>query len=421
MVARINTPHRLHDAMNYNENKIKKGTAECIFAGNYILNAADMNFTQKMAGLEKRNTLNDRASTKTLHISLNFHPSEKLNKDKLIDIATLYMNRLGFSEQPYLLYQHSDAGHPHIHIIATTIRADGSRINTHNIGRNQSEVARKEVEKTFKLIKADKKHLTTTQILPITPEKITYGKVETKKAIANVVSKIYSQYKFTSLPEFNAALRQFNVVADRGDEKGRVFKSGGLYYRILDESGHKSGVPIKASSLQLSPTLKNLQEKFENNKAARENFKDATRLSINKVLHQNPGSFKEFSEQLKKEGIFILERRSSNGDVFGLTYVDNISKTVFNGSDLGKQYSAKATIARISSGQAKAETNNKVPEPVSETKQVGNSKNILSEQDQEQEKNIGLIDTLLYAGSHSGAVPFQLKKKTKKKKRKNNS
>jgi uncharacterized protein YijF (DUF1287 family) len=49
------------------------------------------------------------------------------------------MEKIGFGEQPYLIYKHEDAGHPHIHIVSTTIKADGSRINTHNIGRNQSE------------------------------------------------------------------------------------------------------------------------------------------------------------------------------------------------------------------------------------------------------------------------------------------
>ena len=49
------------------------------------------------------------------------------------------MNKIGFVEQPFLVYKHEDAGHPHIHIVSTTIKGDGSRINTHNIGRNQSE------------------------------------------------------------------------------------------------------------------------------------------------------------------------------------------------------------------------------------------------------------------------------------------
>ena len=85
---------------------------------------------------------------------------------------------------------------------------------------------------------------------------------ETKRSISNVVGAVFSQYKFTSLPEFNAALKQFNVIADRGKEEGRIYKNRGLVYRILDADGNKVGVPIKASSIGCKPTLDNLEKKF---------------------------------------------------------------------------------------------------------------------------------------------------------------
>jgi hypothetical protein len=65
------------------------------------------------------------------------------------------MNKIGFGKQPYLVYQHHDAGHPHIHIVTVKVRADGSRIDTQNIGRNQSEKARKEIEQAFGLARAE--------------------------------------------------------------------------------------------------------------------------------------------------------------------------------------------------------------------------------------------------------------------------
>ena len=65
------------------------------------------------------------------------------------------MERIGFGNQPYLVYQHHDAGHPHIHIVSIKVREDGSRVDTQNIGRNQSEKARKEIEKEFGLLKAE--------------------------------------------------------------------------------------------------------------------------------------------------------------------------------------------------------------------------------------------------------------------------
>src|SRR5258708_20469301 len=144
------------------------------------------------------------------------------------------MERIGFENQPYLVYQHFDAGHPHIHVVTTNIQLDGSRILLYNIGRNQSTKARLELEKKYNLVKAEGRRLETN-----TEEvrRTTYGKTETRRSISNVVGKVIQSYYFTSLPEFNAVLTQFNIVADRGTEESRVFKHRGLQYRILDKDG----------------------------------------------------------------------------------------------------------------------------------------------------------------------------------------
>jgi len=54
--------------------------------------------------------------------------------------------KIGFGDQPSLIYRHCDAGHPHLHIVTLKVRSDGSRTDTQNIGKNQSEKARKKLE-----------------------------------------------------------------------------------------------------------------------------------------------------------------------------------------------------------------------------------------------------------------------------------
>jgi len=56
--------------------------------GNFLKEANKMNFYQKLARFENVNRLNDRATTKTLHISLNFDPKKNLSKEKLSTIAS---------------------------------------------------------------------------------------------------------------------------------------------------------------------------------------------------------------------------------------------------------------------------------------------------------------------------------------------
>jgi len=333
-------PITINRALNYNEQKVQKGKAICIGEGNMILPADCMNFYQKLDVFENRLQLNQRASTKTIHISLNFNPSENHSAEKLKRIAEEYMNRIGFGEQPYLIYQHHDAAHPHIHILSTTIRADGSRINTHNLGRNQSESARKIIEELFTLIPAHKQGKSKEyQLAPVEIYKASYGYAETRRSIANIVSQVMDNYNFNSLPGFNAILRQFNIQADEGKEDGIIRRNKGLQYRILDEQGKKIGVPIKASSLPGSPTIKNLENKYIQNQKKREPAKLSLKNQLISLLENRLGNLDRLIENLRKVQVHTILRQNPEGIIYGITFVDMKNKAVFNGSELGKPYS----------------------------------------------------------------------------------
>lgn len=48
------------------------------------------------------------------------------------------------------------------------------------------------------------------------------------------------------------------------------------------------------------------------------------------------------ASSLKKDRIHLIFRQNTQGLVYGITYVDHTTKCVFNGSDRGKSYGAKA-------------------------------------------------------------------------------
>jgi hypothetical protein len=266
MVARINTGKSISKALNYNEKKVQQGQAELLLAHNFLKDADQMNFYEKLGHFEKLTSLNERTTTNTLHISLNFDPSEKLENEKLIAIANSYMKRIGFGNQPWLVYRHFDTGHPHMHLISTNIQRDGSRISMHNMGRNQSEVARKEIEIEFGLVKAEsKKAADALKLQPLNAQKLNPGKRSTKAALSNVLGIVIPQYKYGSLAELNAILKLYNVMADRCSEDSDTYQHKGLLYRVLDEKGNKVGTPIKASLFYMKPTLHFLEKRFAEN------------------------------------------------------------------------------------------------------------------------------------------------------------
>lgn len=339
----------MHNIFNYNENKVKEGIAECIGEGNYPLEATKLTGAMKLNRLLKQNELNTNVKRNSVHISLNFDPSESaLSNEKMLEIASQYMQKIGFGNQPYLIYRHYDSGHPHLHLVSIKVREDGSRIDMQNIGRNQSEAARKEIEKMFGLIQAQENKNTRHELIkPVVLSKIKYGRTESKRAVQLVLDHVLPAYKYKSLSELNAVLGLYNVKADRGEENSRIFKMNGLVYRTLDENGRPIGVPLKASEFYNKPTLKFLQHKFqENNKTVYQKKRIANAVDL--ILLGRSVSLSYLAMQLGKEGIEMVFRKSEQGQLYGITYVDHLSKCVLNGSDLGKHYSAKQIEERCS-------------------------------------------------------------------------
>jgi hypothetical protein len=241
------------------------------------------------------------------------------------------------------VYQHYDAGHPHCHIVTNNIQRDGKRIDLHLLGIRKSEPARKEIEEMFGLVKAEgRKQKEQFSLNPIDVGRVQYGKAESRKAINSVLNKVLFDYKYSSLPELNAVLNLYNVHADRGSEESRVFKNNGLLYKILDQNSKPIGVPIKASEFYSRPTLKFLEAKFKSNEAEKESYKKYVKNAIKLAFfREDIISSERLSKILEQESIHMILRKSNEGQLYGITYVDHKTRSVFNGSSLGKEFSAK--------------------------------------------------------------------------------
>ena len=229
MVAKIVCGKSIRGILNYNENKLEAAEASLLMAAGFPREPDQLSFKNKLERFEILTRQNKDTRTNTLHIMLNFSRQDQLDDDLLKGIALDYMNLIGFGDQPFLVYQHFDAAHPHLHIATVNIADGGQRIETHNIGKNQSEKARKEIEIQYGLIKAEDQVKETAYMLqPVNLDKVIYGKAPAKAAISAIVREVVDTYKFTSLPEFNAALKQFNIRAYRGAEGTRMYEKGGL-------------------------------------------------------------------------------------------------------------------------------------------------------------------------------------------------
>lgn len=347
MVARIETGKSIRGVLVYNEKKVEALAAQLLLASGFPMAADKLSFKNKLEFFERFTRQNIRTKTNTLHITLNFSPKDRLDKDRLVEIAREYMEGIGFGSQPFLVYQHFDAAHPHLHIATVNIANGGQRIETHNLGKTKSEKIRKELEGTYGLIRAeDQKMEQSFQIKAIPLERVIYGKAETKKAISAVVREVVGSYKYCSLTELNAAINQFGVYADGGVPGSSMHNNGGLIYGLLDQNNQKVGIPIKASSIYSSPTLKNLKKVFAGNKMSRKPYGLRLKYLLDNAIERSRG-LADIEKSLRDQGIRVIFRKNIQGNIFGVTFIDNTTRAVFNGSDLGRKYSAKAFLESL--------------------------------------------------------------------------
>ena len=359
MVANIVTGKSIKGAVNYNEHKVANGKAVLMDAVGYLKSTEQLSFSEKLERLSDLASLHEEAQVNCVHININFAKEDTLDRTQMRTVAEEYLNRIGFKGQPYLLYEHLDAAHKHMHLVTTNIRSDRTRIPLHNLGRTKSMKACRELEKQYGLVNAaNKKQEELSGIKPIA-EKVVYGKSETKASVSNIVRAVIRDYKFASLAEMNAVLRGFNVEAYRGEKGTAMFEKGGLTYHVLNSKGKHIGVPIKSSSIYPKPTLKNLEKVFEESKVKRTFHKQDLASVIDKVLRSPVKDRFTFRFLLKKAGVDVLYRENESM-VYGITFVDHNTKCVFNGSELGKDYTAKRLLERITeSGSQETERQEK--------------------------------------------------------------
>jgi hypothetical protein len=338
MQAKISPVKSILKALRYNEQKVAQGKAERIHAENFLKDHDRLTKADILERFRQRSTFNERMKDNGIHISLNYGKNEQLGNEKLIRLIDRYAEAMNLGDQPYVAYKHNDAGHTHVHIVATSVKANGDRIDLHPRDYLNSVLLCKQLEKEFsleKLIGATDEQKEEFSVDHA--QKVIYGEPGLKRAISDVLNTVVDHYNYTSLNELNAILRQYNVTANPGEEGSRLNKVGGLLYQAIDSDGARIGVPIKASLFLLKPTLKNLEQRFTQNQTQRETHRERLSTAIEWALAGRTPTWERLREDLEKKGINIVINNGKD-DIRRVFFVDHLEKYAFEGKNLGPGY-----------------------------------------------------------------------------------
>jgi Relaxase/Mobilisation nuclease domain len=92
----------------------------------------------------------ERSSKPVFHASLSLPPGECLDDAQWLRAASHYLNGLGYSDVPFVVYRHTDRAHDHIHIVASRVSYGGKLVSDSN-DRDRGMGLCREIEKLYEL------------------------------------------------------------------------------------------------------------------------------------------------------------------------------------------------------------------------------------------------------------------------------
>jgi hypothetical protein len=338
MIAKIGRGSNLYGALAYNQLKVEKENGQILFTNRMIETPNGLySVTQLARSFEPYLIANRNTEKSTLHISLNPDPKDNVSDEKFKLMAQKYMQEMGYGEQPFVVFKHTDIDRTHIHIVSVCVDEEGKKISDKFEKRRSMNICR-ELENKYELISAtEKEHRQNDKIF----HPVNYQIGDVKSQISSVVRHLPKYYKFQTLGEYNALLSLFNITTEKieGELQGKIRQ--GLLYIPLNEKGERVGHPLKASLFGKNAGLPALELHFEKSKEALKNH--TGKLTIKTAIAialQSTNDEKNFKKQLAEQGINVMVRTNDTGRIYGITFIDHNSKAIWNGSRLGKELSA---------------------------------------------------------------------------------
>ncbi|MFP3591428.1 conjugal transfer protein MobB [Chryseobacterium sp. SIMBA_038] len=340
MIAKIGRSSNLYGALAYNNRKVQQGNGKILWT-NKMIETPNGQYTipQLIESFYPYLAANRNTEKHTLHISLNPNPKDRVSDNDFIKLAEEYMKDMGYGDQPYVVFKHTDIDRIHIHIVSVTVDEYGRKISDRFEKRRSMQVCRK-LEHKYNLVTAAKNQNEKNE-MSVKP--VDYYKGNIKNQLSSVIRNLCNNYRFKTFGEYNALLSLFNISVEKveGELGGR--SQTGLVYFVLDNKKNRMGRPLKSSKIGKSVGVAAIESYFQKSKTSLQNnsYKTLVKRMVENAL-QETNKEKDFIEALKSKGINTIIRRNNTGRMYGITFVDHNTKTVWNGSGLGKELSANS-------------------------------------------------------------------------------
>ena len=310
------------NAMDYNERKVSSGDAELLATVNK--RACDASIQDTFRFLENRNI---RSKDVSFHMSVNPSETDGMTPEMALDFINKLMDGLGYGNQPYAVYRHTDIDREHYHVVSVKVNEDGKKISDFQDKRKAMALTRLYAEQYGYTIgngEGERAREMGFDTRRFTPE---VGHVV---AQMEAIFKECCSYHFTTFAQFQMIMESHGVsVSHRSGDESTILLQG------LDEAGKACTAPIDERDTSLA-----MYEMYEKRALHCHGRSSLRRRELDKIdslasfCLPRSTSEKHFSRMLKKHDIDIKIHRSATGDIIGATFVDHATRSAFKCSEL---------------------------------------------------------------------------------------
>lgn len=322
----------------------------------------------RLKELNRRLSKNAKIRNTAFHMSVN--PSEtdrELSEEEAVRFIDELMAGLGYKEQPYRIYKHTDIGRMHYHVVSCRTGQDGKKINDsfeRMVLRNSLKslaykygytVILNESEKKAEELKTIRQEETTGKVKLPSPRETGAGrsagndKEEKKKG--NETGKPYVpsfdrkseipvsdqlknafedciKWRFSTFEQFQALmLRRYNVLAEiESGTEDKVTLCG------TSPSGVPVTPPIREAELGLQ-MLRLVKERAESSNMASRKEQKKRLETLARAAAEHASTYEEFRAVMEKKGVYTVLSWSADGKPFGVTWLDRATKCAWKGSE----------------------------------------------------------------------------------------
>ncbi len=288
MIVRILSAAKSFAGVHYNERKNNKGKSELLVAENFYGLGNDAKRAEYINYLETVVSTNKRVKNVQFHAVISCKGKE-VPHEKLKDYAVQFLGKMGYGENPYLIYAHHDTKNNHVHIVSSRVNKKG-----------------KKIDDTYEKIRAQK----------------------VMREILNQDLKYQAKKDYDAFKEFDVStLKQFKLLLEK---KGWIVRSGKDNNIELIKDGR---VQFEIAQEKIKEVLD--KTVGEERKKELDNRKKQLKAILIKYYVSDLEKYSEFLK--RKIGVDVVFHTGQGHSVpYGYTVIDYKNKAVFKGSEILK-------------------------------------------------------------------------------------